>query len=475
MSGFESPHDAGDPGRRRDCGGGRTRRTARLLGLTTRTACEAAAIRRNGKPTDAQIRDFHARAAKRYAELFGDSKGVMMKVGQMLSLASPGASVATELHPIYQDALAKLYSDAPPMSPELARSVLESELGPADAAFARFDWEPLAAASLGQVHVARLHDGRAVAVKIQYPGAAAAVAADLKNVRLMAALLGLLVSCLPEPRVSFDLRASAREMRARVGEELDYRNEMINQAEFADLYHGHPFIRVPYVVRELCTERVLCQELAHGLSWREARVADQGLRNRWAEAIWRFVYGSNARFGLLHADPHPGNYLFHEDGSVTFLDFGCVKRFRKRARAMMATVGTPCVEGDVLGTWRACLDLGFVQPSAPVTPEDVFGYWRGALEMYWREQPFTITPEHAARWRKHRISPAGSQIKALRHWTLPPEYTMMTRVETAINAVFAELHATNHWQAIAAEYLRGDAPLTAMGELDRDFFDARSA
>ena len=403
MSGSRFPHDAGAPRRRGDCGGaGRARRTARLLGLTARTGCEAALISRRRVGEEETAR-FHERAAERYAELFADSKGVMMKIGQLLSLAAPGTSVAEELHPIYRQALERLRSDAPPMPAELAREVLERELGAVEDAFARFDWEPLAAASIGQVHAARLHDGRAVAVKLQYPGAAAAVDADLKNTKLLATVVGLLSSCLPEPRVSFDLRGFARELRARFGEELDYRVEFANQAEFADLYRGHPFIHVPEVVPERCCARVLCQELAEGLSWEQALGADQELRNRWGEAIWRFVYGSSARFGLLYCDPHPGNYLFHENGSVTFLDFGCVKRFSEQSAKAMGMIGVPCIKDDAHGTWEACRELGFVQPSAPVTPEQLQAYWRGALELYGSEQPFAVTPERAARWREHRI------------------------------------------------------------------------
>ena len=147
---------------------------------------------RRGQPTE-----FHVRTAERYAELLGRSKGALMKAGQMLSFASAGPAVPAEFQSIYQAALARLRDDAPPMAPELARAVLERELGrPAESAFAEFDWEPLAAASVGQVHAARLHDGRAVAVKIQYPGVADAICADLKNTELLATFLSLVVGGL---------------------------------------------------------------------------------------------------------------------------------------------------------------------------------------------------------------------------------------------------------------------------------------
>lgn len=467
---------ADGPGRRRDCGGqGRARRASRLLGLSARTACDVALAKRRGKLTDAELASFHERMAGRYAELFGNSKGLLMKLGQMIALMPTNAVVPSEFHPIYERVLSSLHDDAPPMPAELARAVLESELGSVEDHFEQFHWEPIAAASVGQVHAARLYDGRAVAVKVQYPGAAKAIAADLKNLNLVVTLISLLVSSLPEPRLSVDLRATAREIAARLGEELDYRIELANQAEFADLYRGHPFIRVPAVVRELSTRRVLCQELVAGLSWEQALAASQDLRDRWAEAIWRFVYGTNARFGVLHADPQPGNCMFHEDGSVSFFDFGCVKRYQREQAEMMGTLGVPCVDGDVQGTWRACVQLGFLRASAPVTPEELYSYWREKLEMYWMEQPFRVTPELAAKWLERRVSLTGPDAKLARHWAFPATYTVMYRVEMAINAMLAQLHASKDWHAIADEHFRGAPPLTAMGKLDRDFFAEREA
>ena len=176
-----------------------------------------------------------------------------MKAGQMLSCVSASPAVPAEFQSIYHEALGRLRDDAPPMAPELARVVLEHELGRrTECAFAEFDWEPLAAASIGQVHAARLHDGREVAVKIQYPGVADAIRADLKNNELLATFLSL-IGAVSSYRLSLDLRGAAREMSVRITEELDYRREAANQAEFAEHYRGHPFIHVPGVVAELCT------------------------------------------------------------------------------------------------------------------------------------------------------------------------------------------------------------------------------
>ena len=451
---------------------GRLRRTAPLAALSARTAGEAAVVELRSKLTGADPTEFHVRTAERYTELLGRSKGALMKAGQMLSMISVGPAVPLEFQSTYQAALMRLRDEAPPMAPELARSVLERELGRrTESAFAEFDWEPLAAASIGQVHAARLRDGRAVAVKIQYPGVADAIHADLKNTQLLVTFLTLLTG-LYTRRLNADVRVAARDMSARIVEELDYRLEAATQAEFAEQYRGHPFIHVPEVIGELCTGRVLTQELCLGRSWSDAVGAERDLRNQWAEAIWRFVYGSYNRLGMINADPHPGNYLFHDDGSVSFLDFGCVQRFPRDRTDMARAIVRACVRGDVLGTWRACVEAGYWRSSDPVSPEEVFAWWHEPFRYLWAEQPFTFTPEHAARWIEHRYSPTGPSANALRYLIMLNDCVAWTRIEVALVSVLAELHATNDWAAILAEY-QGDAPVTSMGKLDHAFFAER--
>jgi len=454
-------------------GRGRLRRTAPLAALSARTAGEAVVVGLRGKLTGADSTEFHVRTAESYAELLGHSKGALMKAGQMLSFVSASPAVPAEFQPIYQEALARLRDDAPPMAPELARVVLEHELGRrTECAFAEFDWTPLAAASIGQVHAARLHDGREIAVKIQYPGAADAIRADLKNAQLLVTFMTLLGG-LYTRRLNADVRVAARDMSARIAEELDYRLEAANQAEFAEYYRGHPFIHVPEVVGELCTGRVLTQELRLGRSWSEALGAEQELRDQWAEAIWRFVYGSYDRFGMINADPHPGNYVFHDDGSVSFLDFGCVQHFRRDQADMGVTILRECLRGDVLGTWRASVEIGYWRSSDPVSPEEVFAWWHEPFRYLWDEQPFTITPEHAASWIEHRFSPTGPSANALRYITMQSDCLPWTRIEMALASVIAHLRAGAHWGAIAAEGLENAAPLTEMGKLDHAFFAER--
>jgi predicted unusual protein kinase regulating ubiquinone biosynthesis (AarF/ABC1/UbiB family) len=470
----ELPPDADDASMKVDrISRGRWRRTAPLAALSARTASEAVVVGLRSKMRGTDRTDFYARTAERYAELLGHSKGALMKAGQMLSFVSASPAVPDEFQSIYQTALTRLCDDAPPMAPELARATLEYELGRrTESAFAEFDWEPLAAASIGQVHAARLHDGRAVAVKIQYPGVAEAIEADLKNGELLATFLGLMLG-LSVKKASFDLRGMACEIGARVTEELDYKLEAANQAEFADIYRGHPFIHIPEVIGELCADRVLTQELVRGKSWSEALTCEEALRNSWAEAIYRFVYGANLRFCVFNGDLHPGNYLFHDDGSVSFLDFGCVNRLRPEQVDAIIAVGRACLRGDVPGTWRACVEGGFCRSTDPVTAEEVYEFWRGPWELFWAEQPFTVTPECAARWIGSKYSPTGHSANALRYFTPSPEYAGMGRIELSAASLIAELGATNHWRSMADEFFEGAAPLTALGKLEHEFFRDR--
>jgi predicted unusual protein kinase regulating ubiquinone biosynthesis (AarF/ABC1/UbiB family) len=471
-----APMDAGDASRadRGAVGGGRVKRLAPLAGLTTRTAAEAAVMALRGRLTGESGSEFHQRTAARYADLLGHSKGALMKVGQILSFATVGPAMPSEFQSIYQEALAGLRSEAPPMVPGLARIVLEAELGDRlESAFAEFDFEPLAAASIGQVHAARLKDGREVAVKIQYPGVAKAIRADLRNAELLATLLSVAVAGLFPRGLKLDLRGLAHEVSARIEEELSYRLEASNQADFAEHYCGHPFIHVPEIIDELCTDRVLTQELVRGLRWEQALTAEQGLRDQWAEAVHRFVYGSYYRRSAFNADPHPGNYLFHEGGSVSFLDFGSVKRLRRDRIEMLVAIYSECLRGDVQGTWRASVEAGMWRSTDPVSAEEVFSYWREDNPLVWASQRFVATPENVGRGIERRFSPTGPSANALRHCTMPADYALLARAEIGAMSVIAQLRAGNDWRSFAVEYCKDAEPVTAMGKLEREFFEER--
>jgi predicted unusual protein kinase regulating ubiquinone biosynthesis (AarF/ABC1/UbiB family) len=441
-----------------------------LAGLTAKVLGEAL----RGGLGDGRSTDFHVRTAERYAELLGRSKGALMKVGQMLSFAALGSAVPKELQSIYQEALAGLRSEAPPMAPALAQAMLESELGgPVERDFSEFDWEPIAAASIGQVHAARLLDGRDVAVKIQYPGVGEAIRADLRNAELLAAVVALAAGGLFPHGLKLDLRSMAAEVSERVEEELVYRVEASNQAEFAEHYRGHPFIRVPEVIGELSTDRVLTQQLVRGRCWSEALLAEQSLRDQWAEAIHRFVYGSYYRLGLFNADPHPGNFVFHDDGGVSFLDFGSVKRLRRERIELLVAIYRECLRGDVQGTWRASVEAGMWRSTDPVTAEEIFAYWREDNPLVWATQRFVATPENVGRGLARRFSPTGPSANALRHCTMPADYALLARAEIGAMSVIAQLHAGNDWRSFALEYCEDAPPLTVMGKREHTFLKGR--
>jgi predicted unusual protein kinase regulating ubiquinone biosynthesis (AarF/ABC1/UbiB family) len=451
------------------------RRTVPLAGLAARTAGEAvvAALRRKVAGSDPA--EFHGRTAERYAQLLGRSKGVLMKAGQMVSFVSFGPAVPAEFRAVYQTAMSRLQADAPPMHPDLARATLERELGQrAEEAFAEIDWVPLAAASIGQVHSARLHDRRRVAVKIQYPGVADAIRADLQNAELLATFFALMSAVFPGG-IRLDLRGGAEEFGRRIVEELDYGHEADNQRQFASIYRGHPFIHVPEVVDELSTARVLTQELVAGRHWDEALGASQELRNQWGEAIYRFCWGTLKRFGLFNADPHPGNYVFHDDGTVSFLDFGCVKRWRPNDIALLDSIWDAALEGDAQAIWRAAVEGGLFRPSDDLTPADVLDYWRQSAEYCWAPQPFTITPDYVAACIEREYSPTGPSGKVMRQLAAPGEFAFMTRIDLGLMSVLGELRATTDWASISREHQLDADPVTRMGQLEREFLQQRSA
>src|SRR6266849_4619924 len=257
-------------------------------------------------------------------EELGSMKGALMKLGQMASY------IDEDMPETFRKAMGRLQHNAPPMSPELASSVIVEELGGApERVFARWDPLPFAAASIGQVHRAITLDGKAVAVKVQYPGIARTITSDVKNVALLRRVAAAAFKGL-------DTRSLIDELGERLREEVDYLQEAENQELFARYYEDHPVIHVPHVVTELSTARVLTSELVAGARFDEVLTWNQRERDMAAETINRFVSRSLYRLHAFNGDPHPGNYLFHGRGRVTFLDFGLTKRFSAEDLAPLA-------------------------------------------------------------------------------------------------------------------------------------------
>jgi predicted unusual protein kinase regulating ubiquinone biosynthesis (AarF/ABC1/UbiB family) len=409
------------------------------------------------------------RLADRYAEVLGDMKGAVMKAGQILSFIDAEGLVPGELQQIFQGALGRLQDDVPPMAEDDARAVFEQEIGrPPEGVLAFFSPRPIAAASIGQVHAAQLADGTQLAVKIQYPGAAAAVEADLANTELLTTLIRTGLSVLGARAPKVDPAAIVEEVRDRIVEELDYRTEAANLAEFGAIYEGHPFIRIPGVHPDLSGRRVLTMTMVDGRRWPAAIDSDPELRRRWGEVVYRFVFGTLHRHGLFNGDPHPGNYLFHEDGTVTFLDFGCVKRFTPERVAGLGDLVEATMAGDPQRMVRVFADLGLLPPGelARVDPDRLLAYYRLQSRALVAPQPFTYTPRYAAEAVASTYDVTGPWSDVNRHLTMPKDLVFLNRVLVGLLSILGHLGASADWVAVDAELRKGGPPATALGELD---------
>jgi predicted unusual protein kinase regulating ubiquinone biosynthesis (AarF/ABC1/UbiB family) len=451
---------------------GRFRRTAPLAALSARAAGGSVvdALRRRLKGEHGTSLEFHMRNAERYAEVLSRSKGLLMKVGQIVSFVDISAALDKTYGEAYRAALASLQSDAEPMEPVLVAAVIESELGRGpEELFADFSPVPIAAASIGQVHAARLHDGTEVAVKVQYPGVADAIGADLANTQLLFTFVKIIKGVVPQFR-NFDVGALADELSERISEELDYAIELTNQREFADHYRNHPFIRVPEVFPELSSARVLTMEMVHARRWSETADADQALRDRWGEIVNRFFFGSMARFAMFNADPHPGNYLFHEDGTVTFLDFGCVKRMTPAVQRGCWDQIAAALDNDGERLLQVFTEHGFTRAADDPPADKVLAWFRQNFAALLQPQPFTFTPEFVAELLGHM---ATMDKDVMRHMTVPKDFVFTNRLFVGLYSVLAALRATADWRAMFDEDLTG-VPTTELGRLDNDFFAAKA-
>ncbi len=391
-----------------------------------------------------------AKVAAAAVEALGTMRGLALKVGQMASYVD--GFVPEEHRATYEGALRSLRAAAPTMTEEAAARVVARELGaPPESLFARWEPAPFAAASIGQVHRASLPDGREVAVKVQYEGIAHAVKADLANASLLTALAGPLGS-------KFAAGAQVAELRARFEEELDYAHEARQGSRFAALFRGDARIRLPEVVGDRSARAVLTTTLAAGLDFEAACAAGEPERRAWAETLWRFVFTSLLAHGLFNADPHPGNYLFAEDGAVCFLDFGCT---REIAPGRMA---------DLRGAHRAAAaghDDAFVDHASSML--DMRGgseqrrlardYLLQCFEPIRAGGPYRITHAYArslfdGMMANARTMALGSSEEFA---PLPAEWLFFNRLQLGFYSVLARLDVAVDYTAIERAILAGVA------------------
>jgi predicted unusual protein kinase regulating ubiquinone biosynthesis (AarF/ABC1/UbiB family) len=431
---------------------GRFRRLAKPARLGASSAAATAGTWARNRLRDPEARDAAQtarmiRTAEQAVAVMGEMKGAVMKLGQMLSFAD-----TSMLPDEFQAILAQLQQDAPPMAWELIERVITDELGEhPDVAFARFSRVPIAAASIGQVHSARLHDGTDVVVKVQYPGVAEAIDNDLRNTTLLTTILNLGKSFAGPFAPKTDVKAVARELRDRMLEELDYRAEARNQTRFAEIWRDVEDVRIPTIVPELSTARVLTQHYDDGMRWSAAVEAGQDLRDRWGEVIARFVFTSLYRNKIFNADPHPGNYLFHEDGSVTFLDFGCVKEFTQRDVDGLRAIRHAIVAQDADRLVKALVEFGWYDKPPKAKPEDLLTVLEPGFAPLRQPQPFTITPEWAAEAVRMQLGISPGHQRTIGELAVPPQYTFLARISLGLFSVLAGLRASLDWTALVTE------------------------
>ena len=407
--------------------------------------------------------DLALRTADEVAEELGSMKGALMKLGQMASYLDDGMPES------FRTTMARLQHDAPPMSAELAAAMVREELGDApERIFARWDPLPFAAASIGQVHRAITRDGRAVAVKVQYPGIARSMESDLRNVSL---LRRVAASAFP----GLDTRAMIEELGERMREEVDYRREAENQTLFAEYYEGHPYIHIPAVLPELSTARVLTAELVSGARFDELLTWPQRERDLAAETIDRFVFRSLYRLHAFNGDPQPGNYLFHGGGRVSFLDFGLVKYFTDEDLAPLEDAARfLAIENDGVRFRDALERAGFIQRGAPVSTEVVVEHLGHFYRTVLRDAPMTITREWASDLVRRYFNTRGPLTP---YSDVPRAYVILQRINLGLYAVLGSLEATANWRRIAEEIwpFRLGPPSTPIGEAEARWEAARRA
>jgi predicted unusual protein kinase regulating ubiquinone biosynthesis (AarF/ABC1/UbiB family) len=403
-------------------------------------------------------------AAGHVAEALGQMKGAAMKAGQMASLMDFGRLPSAEVDG-FQARFEDLRDSAPRVPFEDMQKVIERELGErVSDVFCEFDRDAAAAASIGQVYRARLHDGRRVAVKVQYPGVAAAVRADLKN-------LGLLMRAAKRFAPGLDTGAMATEIRERIAEELDYEHEAQTQRAFARRWRGHPLIMIPDVVSALSRERVLVTEWVDGTRLTQLKSAPRATRDRVGEIVFRFFFGSLYRFGQFSGDPHPGNFLLLDDGRVAFLDFGMTKTVPRTTIETELAVLRAGLDRDATGVHTGLGSLGFFDPHDPhIDPARLLAHVQALNAWYADDKPLTLTPEYVSRLLRDAGDPRSQYWDLMRNETIPPDSLFSNRMQGMTLAVIGQLHATANWHRIMTEWVYGSTPSTPLGMAEAEFF-----
>jgi predicted unusual protein kinase regulating ubiquinone biosynthesis (AarF/ABC1/UbiB family) len=404
--------------------------------------------------------------AEQIVAALGTMKGAAMKLGQVMSFLDVGL-VPEDHREEFQTKLAALRDAAPKVDFKDMKKVLEQEYGDKlDRVFESFDPVPIAAASIGQVYHAR-YDGRDVAVKVQYPGVAQAVRADMQN-------LGMILRLMKSVAPGLDPKAIGDEIRARIDEEPDYELEASNQRALARIYRDPPFIVVPEVVTALSHERVVVSEFVSGRGFEELKQLPQDERDRLGEIIFRFYFGCMYRHHQFSRDPHPGNSLLLRDGRMAFFDFGLFKRIDAATAERELAMARMAIEGRAAELGEALRSSGFVLASARYTDEQLLEQFRDLTWWYITDEEITLEPEIATQVMIDMSDPRSRHFAQMRHESLPPDHLFGRRLEVLTLAVLGQLRARANWYRIAREWIYDAEPETELGRQETEFLRRRA-
>ncbi|MEO7421769.1 MAG: AarF/ABC1/UbiB kinase family protein [Ornithinibacter sp.] len=424
-------------------------RTAKLVGLPLGHAGRAAlgvGKRVGGRPAEVVAAELQARTAEQLFAVLGQLKGGAMKFGQALSVME--AAMPEELAAPYRATLTKLQESGPPMGADRVHEILARELGPrwASTKLLEFDDKPAAAASIGQVHRGVWRDGREVAVKIQYPGAADALLSDINQLSRVARLAGTVV-----PGV--DVKAIMVELKARMSEELDYHLEARHQRHFASAFRDDEDVLVPDVLVD--NTHVLVTEWIDGTPL--SRIITDGTQDERDEAATlylEFLLRAPTRARMLHADPHPGNFRITDDGRLGVLDFGAVNRLPDGLPAAMGRLLTAALAGDAQEAADGLRAEGFIRHGVDIDPDGLLEFLRPLLEPVLHDQ-FTFSRAWLRSAAAQVQDPRRPQFLVGMKLNLPPEYLLIHRVWLGGIGVLSQIGGTVAMREMLCAYLPG--------------------
>lgn len=446
----------------------RIARTRRFGGLVAGQGLRWAGTRaanalRSDEAADVATGERAAATARELVKQLGQMRGAAMKIGQVLSTVEFTAIPESEREE-FKATLASLRDDVPPLPFKAIERLLKEELDmPVGEAFADFEPEAFAAASIGQVHRATTKDGKAVAVKVQYPGIAEATETDLRNMQMLFPLIRRLAPGL-------DVDALAGELRERISEELDYEVEAQHHRAMERGWRGHPFVFIPPVNTALSRRRVLVTEYMSGRRFDVVKALPDEDRDRFGEIVFRFFFGTLNHLRRAAGDPHPGNYLYLEDGRVGFLDFGLMRVVDADYLAAERVLAQAITRNDAPAVKAQLASLGYLPRPDDFDADALLGQLRMLAEWYLEPGHRRLSSAYVAQMIEEGSSPRSPYFAQMRRQTVPPQALLIRRMESLVLATLGDVRAAADWHALGAEYWEGAPPSTPLGEQDAAFW-----